>query len=108
MDKIIQYIRFPTVEEWEKYIELRVFKSRRSLIGSVVISTLLLYVFLVWMIGSPPSEVLTTRMLQKSAPTLLWVSPFLLYFVQVSDLRKVLGRSKAINQKLDKTMKVKE
>ena len=108
MDKIIQYIRFPTVEEWEKYIELRVFKSRRSLIGSVVISTLLLYVFLVWMIGSPPSEVLTTRMLQKSAPTLLWVSPFLLYFVQVSDLRKVLGRSRAINQKLDKTMKVKE
>ena len=108
MDKIIQYIRFPTVEEWDKYIELRVFKSRRSLIGSVVISTLLLYVFLVWMIGSPPSEVLTTRMLQKSAPTLLWVSPFLLYFVQVSDLRKVLGRSRAINQKLDKTMKVKE
>ena len=108
MDKIIQYIRFPTVEEWEKYIELRVFKSRRSLIGSVVISTLLLYVFLVWMIGSPPSEVLTTRMYQKSAPTLLWVSPFLLYFVQVSDLRKVLGRSRAINQKLDKTMKVKE
>lgn len=99
MNKVIQYIRFPTVEEWDKYIKLRGFKSRKSLIGSAVISTLVLYVFLVWMIGSPPSETPTTRMYQKIAPTLFWVAPILLYLIQIADLRKVLRRDKSTNQK---------
>ena len=99
MNKIIQSIRFPTVKEWDKYIQLRGFKSRRTLIGSAVISTLVLYVFLVWLIGSAPSETLTTRIYQKIAPTLFWVAPILLYLIQIFDLRKVLRRDKETNQK---------